>query len=312
MFNAWRYPSQNKKSSDNPKPEEAKDDAQVSQLRKMLEDLRGGLIDSHHDGQATVVDPAPLEIHDVPHSPSDELPGAELPATADVTKIVIADPELDRLTAAQRLVAEQRKAAEAMLQEVEAFEERLRAETLIAEASHALSAADAKMETLRAAEQQAHAAFEALRTRHEELQGKESESEAALHAARAQHDDAETETAELEGRLREAHQRTHEAAARVERAEAEIAEVASEKAATEEGIAAAREHLEAQRLQAQEAHAEADAARERFSGLTASGVSSESSGEPFVVLQRLSLRLAEEASAMATVSEKKKTPKLLI
>jgi DNA repair exonuclease SbcCD ATPase subunit len=302
MFNAWRYSSQKKDGAENPKspPQDSSDDAQVSQLRKMLEDLRGGLVDSQR--------------HEPPATPDSDPPSAEIPVeTSSVEQFEthVPNADFDQLTSVARLVAEQRKAAEAMLQEVAAFEEQLQAQTQMAEASQALGTASAKIEALREAELAAQAACEALLARRDQLQGLQTETDAELLAAKTRLSDAQQAAAELEKRLREALQHTHDAAALIERVEAESGELASSQAAVEGEISSAMERVQACRQETAVAQTEAESAREHVKALNVA-LASPSGDDPFTALQRLALRLAEDASTMAAAAEKKKVPKLLI
>jgi DNA repair exonuclease SbcCD ATPase subunit len=194
-----------------------------------------------------------------------------------------------------------------MLQEVAAFEEQLQAQTQMAEASQALGTAAAKIEALREAELAAQAACEALLARRDQLQGLQTETDAELLAAKTRLSDAQQAAAELEKRLREALQHTHDAAALIERVEAESGELASSQAAVEEEISLAMERVQACRQETAAAQTEAEAAREHVKALNGA-LASPSGDDPFTALQRLALRLAEDASTMAAAAEKKKGP----
>src|ERR1700727_2408226 len=132
MFNAWRYSSQDKDG-------DGADNAQLSQLRKMLEDLRG-VVDSQKHDLSAETEAAP-RAEDTP-SAGVSVEREERTETAfDRGYATAASDRLGDLPAVQRLVAEERKAAEGLLAEVTSLEEMLRAQIMVAQAEEAAAAA---------------------------------------------------------------------------------------------------------------------------------------------------------------------------
>jgi chromosome segregation ATPase len=295
MFNAWRHSSQNKDG-------DGSDNAQVSQLRRMLEELR-----RNSQGHAK-----PSE----PHTAASAVTGSTLDGVTHADPAVnapdiAAEANLEDLPAVQRLIAEQRQAAEALLAEVASLEAQLELEMMMADAQQQSASAETKKAALRETEQLAQTSCGTLLARRQEIEARQGRTEAEWLAAEGRLAEVQAEIAELEERLRILLDGHREAALLVERTKAEHAALVRDKAAAEEEIAVAHERLAACRVDTAAAQTEAELAGARVNALRES-LSEQSVDSSLASLQRLALRIAEEAAAMATAAEEKKRAKRVL
>jgi colicin import membrane protein len=174
------------------------------------------------------------------------------------------------LDGAQRLIAEQRKAAEALLSEVCALEERLKGEAKAAQAAQAFAAANEKAKAAVILEQQA-----------KELAASASESHRALVT---EHKNAETKITDLKQQLSALEARTKECAAE---------EIVAERKAGE-----AKERIVACQAASVAAQKEAKAAEEHAAALKKELPESAQNLVGINEVQTLAARIAEQASAL--------------
>ena len=195
------------------------------------------------------------------------------------------------LTATQRLIVEERKAAEALLREVLAREERLTSEAEAAQAAHEYAAAKEKVQAVALLEQEAREMVRAALELHEASASERKVAEELVARGSAQAETARQMVAELEQRLRDAQQSAAEIAAALHGHKARAAEFAAiESAAHSEELEAAElaSNCEATRTAAEE---EAEAARERAQALQ---VACSDAGEA----ESLSEHIAQETTAI--------------
>ncbi len=164
----------------------------------------------------------------------------------------------DALITAQRLVAEQRRAVEALLAEACVLEERLRSEAKAAQAAQEYTAAKAKVEAVTIQQRQAEALARGGSERHMALAAELRKAQALVVARRPDADAARAQVAALEQQLRDARQLAEQTLSVLERHEANVKEHAAKLAAAEheEDDSAAR----IAGLQAARAAAETEAA----------------------------------------------------
>jgi hypothetical protein len=174
------------------------------------------------------------------------------------------------LDGAQRLIAEQRKAAEALLSEVCALEERLKGEAKAAQAAQAFTVANEKAKAAMILEQQA-----------KELAASASESHRALVTERK---NAETKIADLKQQLIALEARSKECAAE---------EIVAERKAGD-----AKERIVACQSASVAAQKEAKAAEEHAAALKKELPESAQSLAGINEVQSLAARISEQASAL--------------
>ena len=228
------------------------------------------------------------QAHDTPEviatAPSYELPKAEdrMPET-----LHMAAPSGEELTAAQRLVAQQREAAEALLLEVRALENRLQHEAQAAHAAAECAAANEKAEGAAALEYEASERARAAADRAAAIASDRQTAQAQAASARADAEAARARVAELEQRLSAQEARAQECAQSESAAQHEASEAASRLVACQ----AAREG----------AQAEAEAAKERAAALRAAlpGAAAGLAGTTDV--QSLAVRISEQAAGLERI-----------
>lgn len=246
-----------------------------------------------------------IKAESAKETPSSETAKAENPTEEpampdDVHALPAAS--IEALTAAQRLVAEQRKAAEALLLEACALEERLKSEPKAAQAADEYAAAKAKVEAVTIQEQQAKALAQASSEHRISLTLKLREAEALVVETRLDAEAASAAVAALEHQLRDARRLAEQTLFLVERHEAN-AKKCSAKLTTAEHEA---EEVAARLVRWQDARAaaenEAAAAGTRAEALrkhlpgTAQSLAGMSDAEA------LAARIAEQVSMLASVA----------
>jgi hypothetical protein len=258
-----------------------------SPLGRLLDDLKAS--EARRNGQRPNPEPetAPATVPQaaapatVPQAAAPAtVPQAVAPATASPTAKVETAMANDvqptpaasngALDGAQRLIAEQRKAAEALLSEVCALEERLKGEAKAAQAAQAFTAANEKAKAAVLLEQQA-----------KELAASASEGHRALATERK---NAETKIADLKQQLSALEARAKECAAE---------EVMAERKAGE-----AKERIVACQSASVAAQKEAKAAEEHAAALKKELPESAQSFAGIDEVQTLAAKISEQASAL--------------
>lgn len=262
------------------------EDPQVLRLRNTLADLK------QHDEATDVRDeaaPAPAEVtEEVPAPVPHELEPPQ--AEAD---------HGEELSPAQRLVAQQRKTAEALLREVCALEGRLKMEAHAAQAAAEYATAKAKADDAARLEREAKAKAHEASERHGALTAERKTAEEMAAAARANAVEAGSKVAALEQELREAQQRLDVARTARDRHESRAKD-----SAAQETIAAREAAQAADRVASSHA---ARAAAEKIARAAQEGAEAAKSDLPAGTkslagisdVQNLAKRLAEEASALS-------------
>jgi hypothetical protein len=249
-----------------------------SPLGRLLDDLKAS--EARRNGQRPNPEPetAPATVPQAAAPAT--VPQAVAPATASPTAKVETAMANDvqptpaasngALDGAQRLIAEQRKAAEALLSEVCALEERLKGEAKAAQAAQAFTAANEKAKAAVLLEQQA-----------KELAASASEGHRALATERK---NAETKIADLKQQLSALEARAKECAAE---------EVMAERKAGE-----AKERIVACQSASVAAQKEAKAAEEHAAALKKELPESAQSFAGIDEVQTLAAKISEQASAL--------------
>lgn len=237
-----------------------------------------------------------------------EAPGVNASAAADnnIVKVETIMPDDGRapviandeaLSAAQRLMAEQRKAAEALLSEVCALEERLNAEALEKNALGQLRAANEKAEGAAILVQHAKELAQAASQRHRTLADERKSAEDFAAKARADAEAAKTKIAELQEQLREARQVAEQKASSIGQHEARAKECAQQEAAAQREATEADARVVESQAACEVAANEAKAAEQRAAARKQQLATKMQNGAGEV--QNLAQRIAEQASALA-------------
>lgn len=203
----------------------------------------------------------------------------------------------EALSTAQRLMAEQRKAAEALLSEVCALEERLNAEALEKNALGELRAANEKAEGAAILVQHAKELAQAASERHRALADGRKSAEDVAVKARADAEAAKAKIAELQEQLREARQVAEQQASSIGLHEARAKECAQQEAAAQREATEADARVVESQTVCEVAAKEAKAAEQRAAARTQQLATKMQNGAGEV--QNLAQRIAEQASALA-------------
>ena len=237
-----------------------------------------------------------------------EAPSVNASAAADnsIVKVETTMPDDDRatvvasdeaLSAAQRLMAEQRKAAEALLSEVCALEERLKAEALEKNALGELRAANEKAEGAAILVQQAKELAQAALERHRALANERKSAEDLAAKTRADAEAAKATIVELQEQLREARQVAEQKASSIGQHEARAKECALQEAAAQREATDADARVVESQAACEVAANEAKAAEQRAAARKQQLATKMQNGVGEV--QNLAQRIAEQASALA-------------
>jgi hypothetical protein len=303
----FRWKAQPTQPQGTPVASAAKDDGQQSQrsdaeilrLKSAIADLKGGSV------QDAQYEAAPAAAKRVEAPPADaksvEAPPAEkalAEAKAVVTKAETeeraaaqapAAPETapssdDALKAAQQLMAEQRKAAEALLREVAVLEDRLKNEAQAAQAAIDFDGARVKVDKAALLEQQAKELAQTASERHGILATERKHAENLAANARADAKAMRTQLAELEQQLLQRESKASEALQRESVAEREATEAAERVMACQLATVAAEKEAKEAKERADALKKELPSTTQGFAGITD--------------VQALAVRIAEQASAL--------------
>lgn len=218
------------------------------------------------------------------------------PPAAPVAAAPAAPPQASQaMTAAQQLVAEQRKAAEALLLEAYVLEERLKSEAAVAQASELHAAAQAKVDAATAAESEAKDAARAAAEQRTATANERREAENQVVTARGEVKAAKSKIAELEQHLRDAKQVLEQTLQMVALREGRIKECTSKEAVAKRGAAEATAYVVACENARLAAVKEAEAALAQAAALKADS----SQGLAGINdVRALAARIANQASAL--------------
>jgi hypothetical protein len=215
---------------------------------------------------------------------------------------VAPEPTNGSLTAAQQVIAQQRKAAEALLSEVCALEARLKEEAKAAQAAEIYEAAKKKAEGAALLEQRAKELAQATSERHSALAAEGKAAEGLLVATRAQADAAQARVADLERQLRDAQTATKQTMTSLTEHEVRAKERAAKESAAEREAGEAAARLAACEAACEAAKREAKAAGDRADALKKELPTSTAGLAGVTEVQTLAARLAEQASALTNGS----------
>jgi chromosome segregation ATPase len=245
-----------------------------------------------------------IKAESAKQTPSAETAQAEPPTVEpvmpdDVHSLPAASSEA--LTSALRLVAEQRKAAEALLLEVSVLEERLKSEANAAQAADEYAAAKAQVEAVTTLEQQTKALVQASSEYRAALAAKLREAEALVVETRPDAEAATAQVAALEQQLGVARKLAAQLLSLVERHEANAKQCSAELTAAEHEA----EEAAARTVVWQDARATAEKAA-ADAGQRAEALKQDLPGaaQPFAGMsdvQALAGRIAEQASMLTSV-----------
>ncbi len=239
--------------------------AETSRLRRLLDDLKAGdpnAVDqsTQSNGKAPVESATPATpVDEAAKAPAEEKPKVE------VAKVTASAPILNGERKAETamsddvflLVAEQRKAAEALLLQVAELEQRLQTEAHAAQAAADYTAAKEKAEAAAILEQQANELARAAMEHHRAVVAERLEADDLLVTTRADAETSKAKVAELQEQLREARRLADQSLAALEPHEARAKELAANEAAAQKEAAEAAAGVTA--CQSARAQAENDA-----------------------------------------------------
>jgi hypothetical protein len=220
---------------------------------------------------------------------------ADVAAQSDVIPPAASD---EGLTVAQRLVAEQRKAAEALLLEACVLEERLNSEVQAAQAASEYAAARAKADGAAILEQQAKELARASSEHSAVLAAERGDAEKLVVTTRADAEAAKAQVAELEQQLQDARRLAEQTFSTVGAHEARAKESAAKQAAAEQDAAEALARVVACQAERAAAEAEAKAAEERAEALKKELPVTTQSLAGINDIQALAARIAKQASVL--------------
>jgi chromosome segregation ATPase len=253
--------------------EPAAEDAQVSQMRRMLAELRAG------EAEAS-------ERREPPEY----------------------SPEFDEaLAAARRFTAEHRQTAEALLREVCSLEERIKTQALAAQALREYSAVKTKADAAAIEEHRAQELARAASQRHRASVRQRKENDESVARARVDVQSAKAHVAEVEQRLRDAQRRTAELASTLEQCEAQVKELTAKEGAAASEAAEAEEHVSACRATCAEVQKELQAAEESAQAVKGEIPAGTQGFAGITDVHDLAARIAEASAALTTGSHEDAT-----
>ncbi len=276
----------------------------LSEDRQSLGEERQSISEEPQNLQETM-----LEVQPAEQIPNGEVPKAEPAATIEMaTPIVeVAAAQTDgpppaasdaAIVAAQRLVAEQRKAAEALLREACVLEERLKSEAKVAQAVSEYAMAKAKAQNATILEQQAKELAQVSSEQRAVLAAELENAERLVATTRGDAEAAEAQVTALEQQLRDAQRSADQALLALESLEAHAKEVAEKQAAAEHEAAEATARAVACQAERATAENEAKAAEERAEALRKELPEPAQTLAGIDDVETLAARIAEQASAL--------------
>ncbi|MEO6836469.1 MAG: hypothetical protein ABI231_11280 [Candidatus Tumulicola sp.] len=202
------------------------------------------------------------------------------------------------LTAAQRLVAEQRKAAEALLFEAYVLEERLKNEAQATEAVTQCKAAKEKAAALATQEQQAEQLARSASERHKTLAAKRLDADNLVAKTRADAEAAKNEIAQLQQRLRGTRLSAEQLLASISQHEKLAKECAEKEAAAQGEAAEATARVGACQAAWETAENESKAAQERADAFKGALPATTQNLAGINDVENLAARIAEQAGEL--------------
>lgn len=313
----FRWKTNSSQGESAPVASSAKDDghrseAEIKRLKSAIADLKGG----GQNGQTEAAPAAPNPAKSAEPPPAEKAlaeakavavakaeteeraaaaqePSAPAPAAqeASAEEQPAQDPVEEpaaaidgALKAAQQLMAEQRKAAEALLREVSVLEERLKSEAQAAHAADEYAGLKSKVDNAAILEQQAKELAQTASERHGLLATERKHAENLAANARADAKAMRAQLAELEQLLLQREAKASEAGQREAVAEREAAEAAERVIACQLACVAAEKEAKGAKERADALKKELPAATQSFAGITD--------------VQALAVRIAEQATAL--------------
>lgn len=260
--------------------------AQTSRLRRLLDDLKAGdpnAVDPIN-GKVTMepappaVEPEAGEAAVVQSEPPIVLAKAhvEEKPRVEVAKLAASAPVLNGERKAETamsddvflLVAEQRKAAEALLLQVSELEQRLQTEAHAAQAAADYKLAKAKAEAAAILERQANELAHSAVEHHGAIVAEQHEADNLVVTARVQAEAAKAKVADLQEQLREARRLADQSISALEPREARAKELAAIEAVAQKEAAEAAAGITACQSARARAEKEAEEAQKRAEALT--------------------------------------------
>jgi hypothetical protein len=274
---------------------------EASNLRKMLTDLKGREAGEPTQGAQRTT----TETQHAKESLNKESLNGEATKTDVVAQVKVALPAVgdEALTAAQRLVAEQRKAAEALLLEACALEERFKSESQAAQAATECAAAKAKAQSSAIAEQKANELAQASSEHRTALAARRKDAEGLVVTMRSAAETTSAQVTELEQQLRDAQRLVEQTLSMVGSHEEQIKELAAEQTAADQKAAEAAALVAACQADRAAAEKEAQAAEERAEALKKSLPATTQRLAGISELEALAARIAEQASLLKRGSQ---------
>lgn len=289
--------------------------AGTSRLRRVLDDLKAGdpnavvpnaVVPSNGNSSngTPPAEPAAPAVEPAAVEPVLARPVAEQPAmveptkapieetpTAEVAKFTASAPVLNGERKAETamsddvflLVAEQRKAAEALLLQVAELEERLQTEAHAAQAAADYTSAKEKAEAARILEQQANELAHAAVERHSAVLTERQEADKLVATTRADAETAKANVAKLQDQLRDARRLSDESLSALAPRENRAKELAANEAAAQRKAAEAAASVSACQAARAQAEKEAEEAKKWAETLTSE-------------IAELSMRIAQQAA----------------
>ena len=188
------------------------------------------------------------------------------------------------------LVAEQRKAAEALLSQVAELEQRLQTEAHAAQAAADYTSAKEKAAAAAILEQQANELAHAAVERYNAVVAERQQAEKLVAATRADAETSKTKVAELQEQLREARRLSEESLSALAPRENRAKELAANEAAAQRKAAEAAASVTACQSARAQAEKEAEEARKWAEALTSE-------------IAELSTRIAQQAAEVSRSRE---------
>lgn len=296
--------------------------AETSRLRRVLDDLKAGdpnavapSVGNSTNGtpSAELAAPAvePVAVEPVAVEPVAVMPVAVQPAIvepakapieekpqAEVAKFTASAPVLNGERKAETamsddvflLVAEQRKAAEALLHQVAELEQRLQTEAHAAQAAADYTSAKEKAAAAAILEQQANELAHAAVERYNAVVAERQQAEKLVAATRADAETSKAKVAELQEQLREARRLSEESLSALAPRENRAKELAANEAAAQRKAAEAAASVTACQAARAQAEKEAEEARKWAEALTSE-------------IAELSTRIAQQAAEVSRSRE---------
>lgn len=291
--------------------------ASIARLRTVMAELKVG--DAEYDARnpvtdedvrvgpvttATAAKPAVAPKAAAP-TPAPKPPVAAAPAPAPVPTAPQSAPPAsdDPLAEAHRLIAEQRKAAEALLQEACALEDRLKTESVVSQAFEEVDEAQQALNAAASSEQQAKDAARIAAEQRGAIAAERRDAESQVVAARGDVKTAKAKVAELEQKLRDARQAVEQAISMVGLREARVKECLAKETVSKRDTTETNSRVLACESARLAAERKLEAARRRAAEMQSQ---SDSKGVPGIEgVHQLAARIAEQKTAMRNGSQQR-------